>query len=206
MEKKELKKNEIGAIILAGGKSRRFGTDKALFPFQGKALIANVIEVVEKVTNDIIIITNSAQRLEFLPYPKYKDQIPNSGPLGGIYTGLIYARHQLNIVLPCDMPFISVECLKFLIENTNGNDITVPYHQNLLEPLCAVYSKKCLPIIRDYLDANNYQVFQFYDKVKTKRLLFDFNLPFYHNRLFFNINSQKDLTEVNESGKNQIHQ
>jgi len=203
----ELKREEIGAIILAGGKSRRFGTDKILFPFRGKPMIVNIIEVVKQVTDNIIIITNSPQQLKFLPYPKYNDLIPNSGPLGGIYTGLYHSRYQLNFVLPCDMPNISSDCLQFLVENSHGFDVTVPYHRNMQEPLCAIYSKNCLPIIKQQISAGNFQVFQFYDRVRTKRLAFTSDLLFYHEHLFFNINSRTDLIiEENRLVEDQIHQ
>ncbi len=192
-----MKNGQVGAVILAGGKSRRFGRDKALYPFRGRPLIANMVEVVEKITNDILIITNSPQSFDFLPYPKYRDLIPESGPLGGIYTGLYYSQNRLNIVLPCDMPFVTPACLRYLVENSNGYDVTVPYHNGLQEPLCAVYSRDCLPFIKTQIESKDYQVFQFYDKVKTQRLLFDSKLDFYHHRLFFNINSQKDLAEEN---------
>jgi len=184
---------DIGAIILAGGKSSRFGTDKALFPIHGVPLIQNVIDVVERVTSNIIIITNSIEKLKFLNYPLYEDIIPNAGPLGGIYTGLTHSSFELNLVLPCDMPHITPACLNYLIHSANGNDITVPYHNNMLEPLCAVYSKTCVDIIKKHLQSKNYQIFQFYKKVKTQKVHFHSDLPFYHQRLFSNINSKQDL-------------
>ena len=194
MKQKPNKVTDLGAIILAGGKSRRFGTDKAFYPYRGKPLIQTVINVVNKVTDNIIIITNSPEKLNFVSYPKYKDLLPDCGSLGGIYTGLSFSNFKVNLVLACDMPFVSTECLNYLVQNTNGNDITVPYHNNMLEPLCAVYSKSCLPFIKAQLETKNYQIFQFYDKVETKEIHFNLEIPFYHHRLFFNINSKDDLS------------
>ena len=192
MKQNQYKEENIGAIILAGGKSRRFGSDKALYKFKGLPLIQNVINVVNKVTKNIIIITNSPEKFDFLIYPKYRDLIPDCGSLGGIYTGLSYTGSQLNFVLACDMPFISYECLNYLVQHTTGTDITVPYHHNRLEPLCAVYSKSCLPFIKKQLEKKEYQIFQFYDKVRTKKI----EIPFYHPRLFFNVNSRNDLLSL----------
>lgn len=189
-------KKEFGAIILAGGKSRRFGTDKAVYSFQGNTLIENVIKTVEQVTQNIIVISNSPDKMRFLKYPVFEDIIQGAGPLGGIYTGLINSHFELNLVLPCDMPHISIECLNFLIANTNGNDITVPIHNNRLEPLCAVYSKSCIPHIKNQIESKDVQVFQFYDKVKTLKIPFSGELPFYNDRLFSNINFMKDLAEL----------
>ena len=186
----------IGAIILAGGKSRRFGSDKALSLFRGKPLIHTVINTTREITDNIIIISNSPQKYDFLPFPVVADLIPDCGPLGGIYTGLSYSNCEKNLVLPCDMPFVTSECLNYLIANTNGNDITVPYHQNLLEPLCAVYSRSCLPYIKAQLEAKDNQVFQFYPKVKTKFITFTPNMAFYHPDIFYNINSREDLKKL----------
>jgi len=187
---------DLGVIVLAGGKSKRFGPDKAFYLFQNKPLIQAVVEVAENITNNIIIITNSPEKMDFITYPKYTDLIPGSGSLGGLYTGLHYSDFDLNIVLPCDMPFISQECIQFLIKNTDGNEITVPFHKNKFEPLCAVYSKKCLPFIKDQIETGDYQIFQFYDKVKTKQLDFSSKLPFYHEKLFSNINTKSDLENI----------
>jgi len=193
----ELRK-EIGAIILAGGKSRRFGTDKAVYSFQGKPLIENVIKIVERVTRNIFIISNSPEQMDFLNYPVFQDIIQGAGPLGGIYTGLIHSEFELNLVLPCDMPHISTDCLDFLISNTNGNDITVPLHKNRLEPLCAVYSRSCIPHIKDQIETKDVQVFQFYDKVDTLKINFSDDLPFYNDRLFSNINFKQDLQKLSK--------
>jgi len=196
MANNTLKTDDIGIIILAGGKSKRFGSDKALSVFQGKPLIQTVIEVAEKIASNIIIITNSPGKMDFIPYSKFTDLIPGTGSLGGLYTGLHYSGKDLNLVLPCDMPFISQDCIRFLIESTDGNDITVPFHQNKYEPLCAVYSKKCLPFIKDQIETGDFQIFQFYDKVKTKRLNFSNELPFYQKNLFLNINTKRDLENI----------
>ena len=195
VEKTQKVKN-VGAIILAGGNSKRFGADKMLFNFRGKPLIQTVMETVKNLTKKIIIITNSPDKLDFLNYKKYNDIIPGVGSLGGLYTGLYHSNHDLNIVLPCDMPFISQECIQFLLKNSNGYDITVPYHNNMFEPLCAIYSKTCLPYIKNQIESGDYQVFQFYDKVKTKQLVFSNNLPFYHENLFLNINTKSDLENI----------
>lgn len=195
MQKTETK-SEYGAIILAGGESRRFGTDKAIYSFRGKTLIENVIRTVEHITRHIIIISNSPEKMEFINYPIFRDIIRGAGPLGGIYTGLLHSQFELNLVLPCDMPHISTDCLRYLVSNTNGNDITVPLHKNRLEPLCAVYSRSCIPYIKNQIETKDVQVFQFYDKVDTRKIDFSETLPFYNDRIFSNINTRRDLKEL----------
>lgn len=186
----------IGAIILAGGESRRFGSDKTLHPFRGIPLIQYVTETASRITENILIVTNSPEKFDFLPYPKYEDLIPSAGPLGGIYTGLSYSASEVNLVLACDMPFISYECLKYLIQNTNGNGITVPAHRNLLEPLCAIYTRSCLPFIKAQLENGNYRIRRLYDKIDTKKLALTTETAFYQPQLFSNINSRQDLSQL----------
>jgi len=184
--------NNFGAIILAGGKSRRFGSNKELCIIDGIPLIQKVIDVAKSITKNITIVSNKPENLNFISFPKYKDIIPNIGPLGGIYTGLVHSEMKLNLILACDIPNISTEFLIYLISNVVGNEITVPCHtNNMLEPLCAIYSKTCIPYIKSQIEVSEYQVVQIYDRVKTKKLPIT---PNYSNQ-FFNINSKHDLLQ-----------
>ncbi|NOZ62874.1 MAG: molybdenum cofactor guanylyltransferase [Calditrichaeota bacterium] len=199
MEESFLSKNLCGAIILAGGKSSRFGSDKTLVDFQGAPLLLRVVNIVKNFTRDIVIVTNSPEKLTFLPYRKERDLIANCGPLGGIYTGLCHSNHEKNIVVPADMPFISAECIQYLLDQSEKADVTVPVHDNKYEPLCAIYSKSCIPIIKKQLESGDNQVFAFYDKVNTMKLNFGEELHFYHRHIFYNINSVRDLERLNFS-------
>jgi len=186
----------LGAIILAGGKSRRFGSNKALYRLNDIPLIQYMTDIVTQITSNIIIITNSPELYNFLPYPKHSDLIPATGPLGGIYTGLYYAKAHYNLVLPCDMPFINFQCIEYLYQQSIGYDIAVPVHDNLFEPLCAIYAKSCLPNMQIQLTAKKYQICQLYERLKTHRIPFSSALPFYHSKIFTNINSPQDLELV----------
>ncbi len=190
------KKQDIGAIILAGGKSTRFGSDKTLITLHGVPLIQRAINIVKKITDEIIIVTNSPEKFSSLPYPKVKDLIRNRGPLGGIYTGLFYSKHEKNIVIPADMPFVTAECIEFLIASSRESDVTVPIRNGRYEPLCAVYSRSCLTEIKAQLVTGNNQVFAFYDRVKTIEVNFEDNSYFNTEHLFFNINSIQDMEQI----------
>lgn len=191
--------NYITAIILAGGKSRRFGTDKALYPIAGVPLIQHAINRVKLVTDEIIIITDSLEKTRFLPHPCYTDLIENSGPLAGIYTGLMHSRSHYNLVLACDMPLVNTACLAYLIDHARGYDVTVPLYQQEYQPLCAIYAKTCIPVIAQQLAARQLQVFQFYPSVNTKTVPINQTLSFYHDRIFYNINTQQDFHEIRNS-------
>jgi len=188
-----MNRSKTGIILLAGGKSRRFGGDKAFFSFHGQPLIQRMLNKVRSISSDIIIVANWRIRPNFLSDPVYHDLIPKTGPLGGIYTGLVYSKCTRNLVLPCDMPGMSTECLCYLLEKGAKADIAVACYQNRVEPLCAVYSKNCIPVIRKQLIQKNLQIQQLFKSVNTKKIHITAQLPFYHRQLFFNLNSREDL-------------
>lgn len=191
-------KNKITGIVLAGGKSRRMGTEKGLLKFGGKHLIEHAIAMLEKVCGHIIISENS-DTYDFLGYTVYADIIPNSGPMGGIYTGLMNSETDLNLVLSCDMPFISEELLNCLINNSEGFDVAVPWHgDRKFEPMCALYNKSSLPVLKKFIEDKNYRIPDAYLKLKTNKLLMSAELEFYKSHLFDNLNSKEDLEKANQ--------
>lgn len=180
----------ISSIILAGGKSKRMGTDKAFLKLNNKLLIDIAIELAEKVS-DNIIISGTDNRLENYKYPVLKDVIPEIGPVGGIYTCLSQAENDYSLVLSCDMPFVSMELVERIISKVNNEDIIVPFNNNYFEPLCALYHKRVLPIIKDMIANKNYKLHNLilnsnYKALAFKELNCDANA-------FRNFNTPEDL-------------
>ena len=100
-------KKSLAAIILAGGRSSRMGTEKGLMPFRGKPMIRHIIDLLQSLDiNPIQIITQHGAYEQF-ELPCYPDLIQNKGPLGGIYSGLVHSTATKNLVLGCDMPFLT---------------------------------------------------------------------------------------------------
>lgn len=192
-----MNKNKITGIVLAGGKSRRMGTEKGLLKLGGKHLIEYAIEILEKVCGRILISENS-DTYDFLGYPVIADIVPNSGPMGGIYSGLMNSETDLNLVLSCDMPFISEELLNYLINNSEGFDVAVPWlGEERFEPMCALYHKNTIPVFEQFIQSNNYKIQDVYRKLKTNKLLISAELKFYKPFLFDNLNSKQDLEQAN---------
>ncbi len=191
-------KKKITGIVLAGGKSRRMGTEKGLLKFGGKRLIEHAVEVLEKVC-DHIIISENADTYDFLGYDVFADIIPNSGPMGGIYTGLMNSKTELNLVLSCDMPFISVELLNHLIDHNEGYDAVVPWHGGRkFEPMCALYNKSSLPVLKQLIQDENYIIPDAYLKLKTHKLLISSDLDFFNTHLFDNLNSKEEFESASQ--------
>jgi len=183
--------NEITVIILAGGKSSRMKEDKGLVHFNGKMLVEHVIEAVKKITPGIIIITTNAGYKKF-GYPCLEDEIKYKGPLGGIYTGLAHSHTDRNLIVGCDMPFLSETLLTTLINNYRDEDVLMTEHKGMAEPLCAVYRKSCAAYLSLQLEQNQLKITNALAGLKTRVLSFDSEEWFKGNELA-NFNSIEDL-------------
>lgn len=167
---KGIKKPPITAVILAGGKSLRMGQDKAFLRIGGLTIIEFQLQGLRPLFDEITLSTNSPERFRHLDIPAFPDIIPDRGPLGGIYTALLKARHPHIFAIACDMPFINPELIRHLIERCEDYDVTVPETEQGLEPLHAVYSKNCIPAIRRQLKGKGGKgrVIEFFPEVKVR--------------------------------------
>jgi molybdopterin-guanine dinucleotide biosynthesis protein A len=127
-------------IILAGGKSKRMGQDKAFMDVNGKAMIQHVIDNIKPLCNQILISANQEEYKKF-NYPVIKDIIKDAGPAGGIISCLQHSLNRKNIIIPCDMPYASMEFLERLLRLSTGFEITVPKAGKMIQPLCGIYLK-----------------------------------------------------------------
>lgn len=181
----------ITAIILAGGKSSRMKEDKGLMIFNGKALVQHVINAARTVTGNIIIITANPA------YQQYgvaciEDAMKDKGPLAGIFTGLAHSTTEKNILLGCDMPFLSEELLTALIHNSGEEDVLLTEHQGLAEPLCSVYDRSCITHISSLLEQDQLKITDALAGLKTRVISFDKEGWFRGNE-FANFNSPEEL-------------
>lgn len=184
-------KLKVGAIILAGGKSSRMGNDKGLSLLNNKPMVAYVIDTIRKITDDVIIVSNQEDYNNF-GLPVYEDVIKEAGPLAGIYTGLLHSKNDKNIVVSCDVPFVSVELLNFLIKNSEGFEVTIPVKDSKTHQVIGIYDKKCLAIFKKELDNNQRKMKVALEKVKLNIL--DANN--FDEKEFINVNTPQELKEI----------
>jgi molybdopterin-guanine dinucleotide biosynthesis protein A len=160
----------ISAVVLAGGESQRLGVDKALLELNGQSLLARTVNRVAILGDDVIVVTNHPERYEHLALPVrfVPDERPGEGALMGLYSGLREATYQSAIAVACDMPFLNLPLLRYMIAKRPGCDAVVPRLENdMLEPLHAIYSKRCLPFIAKSLAKGRRRILAFFDKVKV---------------------------------------
>jgi molybdopterin-guanine dinucleotide biosynthesis protein A len=179
--------------ILCGGKSSRMQSEKGLVLYQNKTFIEYIIEAVLPISNSIQLITNTND-YDYLAYKKIKDIVVDKGPLGGIYTALVYSEAEMNLILSCDIPLISTEILLELTEKHNPNfDVSVFEDTDRIHPLIGIYSTKILPVLKKSIDENDLKMMRFISNVKHQLIPITDD----KKQLFKNINSVTELNELN---------
>jgi molybdenum cofactor guanylyltransferase len=136
----------ITGFILAGGKSSRMGTEKALLTVNGKTLIDHAIAQARSICEDILIV---GPKELFSAYGRIvTDVYKDCGPLGGIHAALGRSQTELNLMIAVDTPSISKEFLMLLAEEARKTTaiVTLPRTADGLQPLCAIYRSDFLPI------------------------------------------------------------
>lgn len=157
-------------VVLAGGKSSRMGFNKAFIEFGGKRLIEVVLECLRGLFPEVLIVANDPERYTYLRVRVIPDLIPDSGSLGGIYTGLSAAAHPRCFFAACDMPFLNPDLIRLLIREAEGWDVVVPRVAGELQPLHAIYAKACLPFIKEAIDNGALKIARFFPKVMVKTI------------------------------------
>ena len=198
----------ITGVILAGGTSRRMGQNKALIQLGNDSLIGHVIRHIRLVADELLLITNTPNEYAHLGLPMHNDIVPDAGALGGIYTGLMSASHDAVLCVACDSPFLVPKLLTYLVSILDDYDAVMPYtyrgnpadHNNsaqiTLQTLCAVYSKRCLPIIKLMLQEPELRVHALQERASIKCVSPEVWQAFDPDGIsFFNINTPADLAQ-----------
>tara|TARA_R100000935_G_scaffold58450_1_gene95632 strand:- start:642 stop:1232 length:591 start_codon:yes stop_codon:yes gene_type:complete len=133
-----IEKGTIEVFILAGGESRRMGTDKGLVNFKGMPMILHILKILDKLHLPTSIISSNQEYLKF-GKPVHKDVIPDKGPLGGLYTALETSNSSMVILLACDMPSINSEGIQSLLALAETGKITVATDAMQISPFFACY-------------------------------------------------------------------
>src|SRR5262245_4799679 len=188
----------VSGVILAGGKSRRMGgSPKALLPFGGRPLIEHIAETLRSVLSDCLVVTNTPELYESLDLPMVGDVFPESGSLGGIYTGLRAVSGDAALCVACDMPFLSPRLIAYLAGRSAEADVVVPDAGGELQTLHAVYRKTCLPVMEQRLHAGRLKITGIFDDVRVVRVPVDDIERFADPDVaFMNLNTPEDLARA----------
>jgi molybdopterin-guanine dinucleotide biosynthesis protein A len=188
---------EVTGIILTGGKNLRFGRVKTLEKIGGVTIFERVVKRLEPIVNHFVVVT-AIGKTELPPIVEARfvsDIYPGMGPLGGIYTGLVASHTETNIVVACDMPFLSTSFLSYMVDLSPDFDAVIPRSPNgFIEPLHAVYSQSCKPSMQKQLENKQLSIRQVFEEVKVRYVDEEEYRKFDPELLsFLNINRQSDL-------------
>jgi molybdopterin-guanine dinucleotide biosynthesis protein A len=199
--------SKMRGYVLAGGGSTRFGRDKALVTFGDTPLLLRIANLLQICTDKVTIVADVQKyghlgpQLEIL-----QDRWPGEGPLGGIITALQHTaatapQYQWNLILSCDMPFLTAEWLKFLVNRARASapeiQVILPHSTHGPEPLCACYRTTAAEPLKNVFDSGVRKVTHALQQVRTEVLdesvwkRFDSA-----GRLFWNMNTPADFAEA----------
>jgi len=193
-------KHPISGIILSGGKSIRMGKNKAFIEIDGVPIISRISDLFKELFQEIIIVTNQKEIFKGFDSRIYSDIIPNKGALGGLYTGIFFSTFYYSFCVACDMPFIKKSLVQYMIKNIEDADVIIPRTKDGLQPLHAIYSKKCLDPIKSTLEKGKFKIIDIYDLVKVKILEENSFIsldPFRES--FINVNTPEELTSFRKN-------
>ncbi len=188
--------------MLAGGRSRRYGEDKAFASVGGVSLVRRAIAALEPVTDRVVLIANETELFASVRLPVRPDVRAGIGALGGVHTAVSWAREDGAVgtfVLACDMPFVPSALVAGLLERVERDRIVVPASPGPrgFEPLCAAYGVGCLRPIEEAIDRGERAVISFFGHVTvdvmTPAEVAAFGDP---DRIFFNVNRPRDRSDA----------
>jgi molybdopterin-guanine dinucleotide biosynthesis protein A len=193
------KTDPCSGVILAGGRNSRFGgREKALIPLAGQPMIDHIIGAFEGLFEEVIIVSNHPRRYIDRDATIVTDLFATRSSLTGIHAGLFYSQCDDVFICACDTPLIKPALIRTLLAaRQKGIDLVVPQTAAGLEPLCAVYTRKCRHSIENRLKRGDYRIRRFFDRIRVKHVSekrlrqVDQDL-----RSFKNVNTPEDLAEA----------
>lgn len=149
----------IAGYLMTGGKNRRMDGKKKIFlELNGKSFLESILDALRDFDKIYLSVEDKAP-YEHLNMPMVVDEIPQIGPLGGIYSGLKNCEEDALFVVACDMPFVSREAVRMLLNEYSGQQkIVLAEADNRVHPLFGIYSKSALVFLERQIQTGDYRV------------------------------------------------
>jgi len=191
---------DVTGVVLAGGRSSRYGKNKALVKVNGVPLIERALRTMGSIFEHVVMITNTPEEYAYLKVPMFRDIIQGLGPLGGIYTGLKVIPDQSGFFVACDMPFLNPDLIRHMVAIRDDFDVVVPKISGWVEALHGLYTVKCRGSIERLIQSGAYQIFQFFSSVSV-RFVDDEEVRRWDPdlRSFLNINTPDELRRLQQT-------
>jgi molybdopterin-guanine dinucleotide biosynthesis protein A len=190
-------KQDISCIVLAGGKNSRMGKQKIFLRLGESTILESQIGLLREIFEEMIIVTNTPDAFQKVDSKVIRDIVSGRGPIGGLYSGLSVSSNIHNFLVACDMPFINLELIQYMINQIEEHDIVIPISSQGLEALFAIYSINCLENIMQQVELGNFKLVDILQSHRVRYIsreeIHDFD-PEEHS--FFNINTPGDYEEA----------
>jgi molybdopterin-guanine dinucleotide biosynthesis protein A len=149
---------DVTGLLLAGGKSRRMGVDKRFLQVGKHTLFDRSLAVLRLIFQEILVVIAQDSPAIQTDVSVIRDLVPNAGSLGGLYTGLRWAKTPYVFMVACDMPFLVPRVVEYMVEARHGADTVMANLKNGLQPMHAVYGQACLPVIEQMVKSGDFAI------------------------------------------------
>lgn len=191
---------DIAGIILAGGLGSRMGhTVKAHMQVGGRRILDRLLDVYHPLFREVIVAARHADEFPDCGALVAADLYVARSSLTGIHAGLDAMRASHGFFAACDAPFLQPGLVTLLLDQVTPDcDVVIPLKEDgYREPLCAVYSKRCLPFIQAQLENEDFKIIRFFEHVRVKEVPVAALVPGDPSMLsFFNVNTPEDLARA----------
>ncbi|SDI74131.1 molybdenum cofactor guanylyltransferase [Natribacillus halophilus] len=185
----------IVGLLLAGGKSSRYGKQKLFEAYEGRALFQRSIKAMQNAGISSIYIVTNRELAPAFEHPVIIEEEPHGGPLHALHTAMEMLPSDWVQVLAGDLPYVDAPTVETILQTAKAHpsaDIILPTTNGRHQPLHAAYHTRCLPILRELVE-NESSMKALYEAVKTRTLSFSNDHP-----AFININRPEDWREHHE--------
>ena len=160
-------RNDITGFILAGGQSRRMGTDKAQLPWGSGTLLTHAIETLDQIASSVVLVGGSNAVVPEVTL--LLDHFSDRGPIAGIHAALSDSKTEWNLVLAVDMPLVTPALLSFIAESCGASSALaiVPETSSRLQPLCAAYRRTLVNEIEKTINAGELSIHRLLERLST---------------------------------------
>jgi len=192
----------IQGFILAGGQSRRMGTDKAYLTLEGETFLQRIATELAAVTESVSVV-GATQATDPGSFKTVQDVYPNWGALGGVHSALHACDSEWALIVACDFPFVTRQLFESLAAGREGFDAVAPVQDDdIPQPLCTLYRvDPCLDRANQLIKSGERKPIALLQSVKTRWVAFDDVAGLRGSSHFFdNINSREDYARISRKG------
>lgn len=190
-------------IVLAGGKSSRFGSNKALARVGSSSFVEHLYQLMNEVFEKTYVVLHEASS-QFSKMNTLLDIYPDGGPLNGIYSALMATEAPAIFVCACDLPMIRKQDIEHLLNQWQPDSSAVVYRRNKRwEPLCGIYPRKLIRVLPKFLDAGYFRLQDFLNQVGALGVEYPGQDSV---DSLLNINTPEDYQKLKELESNQLLQ